>query len=153
MDILHKALKFADHNRYVVAGFVLALALMICFVSCTPTTNSVLLPGEKVTVRELEREAVTIKSDYAEKVKLLKVAQEDIEEQIAFRTQIIGIVGSLGDAAVAGTISPTTGLAAAMQLLTLTVAGGALLDNRRKDKKIAAAKPSTPPPVPPQPPV
>ena len=137
MDMLHKALKWADHNRYLVAALVVSLVVSIVFVACAPMTNSVLNPGTEVTAAQLQAEAATLKGDYAAKLKLLKLAQKDIEDQIAFRTQIVAIVGSLGEAAVGGALNPTVGLAAAMQLLTLSIAGGALMDNRRKDKVLA----------------
>jgi len=138
MDGLHKALKWIDHNRYLSTALVVALLIAVAFAGCQPTTQSVLNPGEKVTAVELQREAAVIKADYKAKLKSLEVAKADLEQQYELRQQIVGVVGALGQTAAGGGLTPTAGIAGAVQLLTLAAAGGALVDNRRKDKIIKA---------------
>jgi len=152
MDFVHKTLNWADHNRWLVAAAIIGIALSVALIGCQATTQSVLHPETQVTAAELDREALTVQMEAELALKKLegqtqqlKLAKADIQRQQELRAQIVGIVGAVGTAAAEGAVSPASGIAAAVQLLTLLALGGAVLDNRRKDKVIADATPPATP--------
>ena len=152
MDLIHKALNWADHNRWLVAAAIIGIALSVALIGCQATTQSVLHPDVQVTAAELDREALIVQTEAELALKKLegqtqqlKLAKADIQRQQELRAQIVGIVGAVGTAAVEGAVSPASGIAAAVQLLTLLALGGSVLDNRRKDKVIADATPPATP--------
>jgi len=136
MDMLHKALKWVDQNRYMAVAVILAVGLAVWLLGCQPMTASVRHPGEQVTAVELEREAALIESDIQAQLKALEMARADIERQVALRAQAVEILGGLATAATTGTFTPATGINAGLTLLGL-IGLGAVADNRRKDKVIA----------------
>lgn len=138
MDVLHSIANWVDHNRWLAFALALWVAVCIGFAGCAPKTPSVLYPPKKVTVAQLDQEAILIQKDAEAKAAALEAARSDLQRQYDLRNQIIGIVGGVGQLAVSGTINPASGLAAGLQLLTLLGLGGAVLDNRRKDAVIAA---------------
>ncbi len=157
-DRLHDLLKFVDHNRYAVIGFMLAMILAAVMVGCQPMTASTLTPGEKITADGLAREVALSEADFATQQASIEAqvtslnakiaaynaiataAESDLARQIEMRTQIIQMIGQAGVLAAEGALTPATVGGAAVQLLTALTAGGLLLDNRRKDGVIDKVK-------------
>ncbi len=147
MDGLHSLLKGVDHNRWLIVGLIVAVALSSLLIGCVPKTASILYPDRLVTAAELEREAVQIQGDAEAQLAQLELARADLQRQAELRAKVIEIAGGLGTSLAAGQITPAAGIAAVIQLLALAAAGGAIADNRRKDKKITELKNGTKPPA------
>ena len=160
MDVLHKFLKFVDHQRGLVIALVFGLLVIGIFNGCQPKTISLIDPSAKVTAAQLERERQAIVHGLEEdKMQLalaedrynakvvahngaLDGAQADLAQQAEFRLQLIEWVGGLATTVVSGAINPAQGVAAGLNLLTLLAAGGLGYDSLRKNKVIKEAKAS-----------
>ena len=156
MDVLHKLLNVADHNRWLVVGLVAAVLVAAALIGCEPRTVSLRTPGERVTAAELEREAVAAAAELeARQAELaaaveahnaaVAAAEDDLSRQIELRRGIVEAVGAVGAAAAGGTLTPAAGVAAMVQVLTLGAAAGAVADNRRKDRVIRDKAATGPP--------
>lgn len=132
-DYLHDFLNWVSYNRGAAVGVVASIAVSIYMLGCEPQTVSILDPSKKVTACQLEREIVTIESDYAEKVKIAELAKKDLEEQFAFRAKLVELAGGVGNIVASGT--PSTGgvVGSLVQIISLIGAGALFYDNRRKD--------------------
>jgi len=158
MDILHKVLKWADHNRYVCLGILLAVVASVWLFGCQITTPSLTDPAEKVTAQQFEVQVVTeqaalefkaedLKNDLEKHNKAVlafnqrvELGRADIEAQIELRENIVSIIGGLATSAAEGTLTPGAAINSIITLGMLLAGGGAILDNRRKNKVIAELK-------------
>ena len=158
MDFLHRILNWIDHNRGVVTGLVLAGLLSVGFVGCTPRTDSVLVPGTKVTAAELDREVVVLDSQFSRRQAMLDneakllmtdmvssqaaltAAEDDLSAQYELRQNIMDLAGGLVTAGIEGTLSPATAIPTVIQLITLLGGLGLGYDNFRKGRVITELK-------------
>ena len=159
MDVWNKFLKgVLDHHRGIVIGLVLAIALSIAVVGCSPKTKSLLSEDQQVTLAELEREAVIVQknldshattitkliedhnTNVAAYNKAIELAEEDIARKIAIRQQILEVVGGLGTTIATGGLTAPAAIGSVLQLLTLGFAGGAGVDIVRKNRVINTLK-------------
>jgi len=138
--MLHSMIKWIDHNRYLAGVILVGLTITVLLIGCQPMTTSVLNPPKQVTGAELQREAVIVSKDAESKLQQLELAKADIERKLELRARLVEIAGGIGQAVTSGTLNPASGIAAALQILTLAAASGAIADNRRKDKVIAQSK-------------
>jgi len=162
MDVLHKALKWVDHNRGVTAALVLAILLCVALVGCPVTTASLVTPDKDVTVTEFEGEVITLSAQLDKDAAAIDASltqhnidveafnqrvdlgQEELTKKVELRTTVVNTIGGVGTALVSGTLTPQAGVAAVIQIATLLAAVGLGYDNRRKDKVMADAKPAAP---------
>ena len=158
VDILHKILKWVDHNRGLVTALLLAVMLSVWVVGCQPKTTSVLDPHQKVTAAELQREMAIVSRDLSkreamiaqmqaaleaeaqEKSDAIAAAIDDLDRQIAMRKQMITAIGAMGQSLAAGTLTPAAGINGVVSLILLLGAGGLGVDNLRKNRVIQQLK-------------
>ena len=159
VDLWHKFTKWADYNRYVFFlsfAAILFSAAMMWTIGCQ-STSAGLTSDEKVTLPELNRQAVkvqaTLDNEKAEIEKQIamynakaaafaesyEAAADDIQRQDEIKQQlftgVMGIVQSVaGGTATIGDTIPIAG-----GLIGLAFGIGATVDNRRKDAIIAKA--------------
>lgn len=122
-----------DYNRFVVVGLVLAVALWVGGIACTPETISPLDPNRAVTARGL---AVDFKVWQAEQVIIaakFEAAGEDLAEQAENNKKLESIVLNLASGGVAD-------LPGLLQLLVAGGGLGAIGDNIRKRAVISGLK-------------
>ena len=139
--MMGKVTKAVDHNRYKFASalVVIVSAGMLLFASCTPKTDSLLMPGMKVTGVELEVEVQEIQAGFSLQMSKAELAVADLQAQAERNTQLAQLATSLGSAALQGGLTPGTGIAAFAQFAAI-FGLGAVADGVRKDKVIAKKK-------------
>lgn len=157
-DLIHKLLKFIDHNRYVVSFAVVALVLVLSVSGCQATVASP-ISGESVTKAQLTAEAKARRVELRQKAEKAKQAYEaelstieaegeklDLQLEPAYaeiERRQEAVEKALGVAAgVVRTVGgPYTDLLiSAIGIGGLMIGGGAVADNRRKDKVIRQQK-------------
>ena len=136
-DIVHDVMKWIDHNRYLAIAFVIGSGIIIAMLlgGCVPTATYDGIEHDAIT---LAAEGDKIAARHASEIADYEAAGSIIANKTERNNQINEILGSLGTAALSGTITPQAGLAAGFQLMTLLGAGGLLIDNKKKDKVIIA---------------
>lgn len=158
MDLLHKATKWAEHNRFLVLAMVVGLALSVWLLGCQPQTTSLLDPDQKVTATQLEREVILVQmglddqaamltslesrynSDVTAKNRQIEAAETDLEEQQKMRLELINLVAGIGTAVTQGGLSAPAAIGSVVQVLTLLAAGGLGIDTIRKSRVIGKLK-------------
>jgi len=154
MDILHKALKWLDYNRYTVAGLLIACATAGWLIGCQVGTESLTTPGRKVTASELERERVTLVASLTARQSALateaeavaakaELARADIAEQQATRAKVIEVLGGIGTMVAEGGTSPAGIIGAVVQVAGLAGLGAVWADKNRKNTLLEAEKAKT----------
>ena len=167
-DVVHKALKWMDHNRFAVLSvivFIAAMALVLNLTGCEATTAGLrngdapkvsraeftqqVLVGEKdLAVRRIELDAQI--AAFNEEVKLfnqrVEAGQDDLARQDAFQQQLLDTVGLIAVSAAEGSLNPAALVPIGIGLLGGALGLGTAADNRRKDKVITELKsaPETP---------
>jgi hypothetical protein len=86
------------------------------------------------------QETSTLNADIEKKNQLIVLASADLDKQDALKAQVIETLGGIVTVAAGGTLTPATGIAAAIQLITLLALGGTVADNARKDTVITTLK-------------
>ena len=128
-----KIWKWIDHNRFVVIGPIVAIAIWTYAISCTPQTASPLDPAKMVTERGLQTELKVWQAENEITIARFEAAGEDLEEQKENNKKIEEFVLSVAS----GGIPDLPGL------LKLLIAGGglgAITDNIRKRGLISGLK-------------
>lgn len=128
-----KALKWIEHNRFLVIGPVVALMLWGYAVSCTPLTKSPLDPAKLVNTIQLDLEFKTWQSQQEIMAAKFEVAGQDLEQQKLNNEKIEEQILSLASG----------GIPDAAGLVKLLIGGGglgAIVDNIRKRGVIAGGK-------------
>lgn len=136
MDILKTIWKWIDHNRFVTIFTVVAIAIWIGALSCTPLAMDPLNPFHKVTETELQ---IRFKEWTAQQdVIALKfeAAGEDIQQQKERWSKFEELLISLAS----GGIPDAPGL---LKMALGAGLFGMISDNRRKDKIIKNNKNAT----------
>lgn len=160
-DLIHRALKAIDHNRYAFVGLALAVLMLCTAWGCEMTASSP-HSGEQLTRRELTQEAAKVQAERqillaeteAQIIALQKrieaevgltealfagyeSALADIERKEAIVARTLGAMGTLAEQYAGPAVEP---LLVALGLSGGAAAGGLLLDNRRKDQLIKQPK-------------
>ena len=161
MDMVHKATKIIDHNRWTVAGLAMLASTMIlgscgAFDGKTVSTTSGKVLDADGLKSEYVIESKTLQAHYDDAMSKIAEAQRQIEMVNQAAEELN--VGYVADAqvvaseiearnskigAVADLVSSIAGVPWLLPLVsigTTSVAAGAVADNRRKDKKIKQAK-------------
>lgn len=128
-----KIWKWIDHNRFVVIGPVLAIAIWFYAVSCTPQTPSPSDPKRMVTERELLLDLKVWQAESEIMIVKFEAAGEDLEEQRQNNKKLEDFIVAVAS----GNVADLPGLVA------LLIAGGglgAITDNIRKRGLIAGLK-------------
>ena len=164
-DIVHKALKWLDHNRYTVASvlvFIVTLGVVIGLTGCQSQTTGLTLAADgtapTVSRREFERQALVGEKDLAvrrieldglvaafnEEVKAfnerVQAGLEDLARQDAFKSELLDTIGVVAMGAAEGTLNPASLVPIGIGLLGGALGLGTAADNRRKDKVITTLK-------------
>jgi len=169
MDVLHKALKWVDHNRFKALGIVLALVL-VCYAGCAVKTASLKDPTVKVTAPVYAQEAAELRAQLeAEGLALQaqvdahnkkteafnareEIGYEDLKAKQAKKEAMVAMVSTavIETAQTAGVPIPESASKLILGIVSAVGAGGTVLgflDGRRKDRVIrnqtAAAPPDT----------
>ncbi len=134
-DLIHDAMKWIDHNRYLAIAFVIGSGIVIAmFLSgCVPTAT---YDGQEHDAITLAAEGDKIAARHASEIAEYEAAAGVIGKKAERNKQINNVIGSLGTAVLSGTLTPQAGLAAGLQVITLLTAGGLVIDNKKKDKVI-----------------
>jgi hypothetical protein len=154
MDALHAILKWIDHNRYVVVGVLVALALSAWTIGCDLKTVSLINPEVRATAAQLEREISTIQRTLDGRAALIRqqaaaleadaqatnrdiaAAAADLQRQLDQRKAIIDAVAGIGTAVATGGFTAPAAIGAVAQLLLAGLATGAAIDSVRKSRVI-----------------
>jgi hypothetical protein len=157
-DIWHSITKWADYNRFTLAGILLAVFASFAFLGCQPKTGSLLVPGVKVSAVELDQEVATINADLQVRSAQLQAANdelaaeatafqakvdaagEDLKAQAELQATIVNGLGKLAIDATSGTLTPAAGIQGILSLILLGAAGGLIGDNIRKSRVISEQK-------------
>ena len=168
-DLLHRTLKWLDHNRWTVISILLFALLVGCAlttVGCQSTTAGLIAaaPGEppaKVDRGEFHRQTAQVEKDLAlRRVQLdaqlaayneevtafnsqVQSGQEELDRQDVLRAQLLDIVGVVATGAAEGTLNPVSLIPLGIGLLGGALGLGAAADNRRKDRVITGLKGQT----------
>lgn len=166
MDVLHKALKWVDYNRYKALGIVLAIVLVF-YAGCAVKTASLKDPTVKVTApvyaqeaselrAQLEGESLALQAHVEAHNKVVdafnereEIGYEDLKAKQAKKEATINIISTAAISSVKAAGVPITESASNWLLGFVSVVGTGgtvlgYLDGRRKDKKIAADKAKAP---------
>ncbi len=128
-----KIWKWIDHNRFVVIGPVLAIAIWFYAINCTPQTRSPLDPAKLVTERELEIDFKVWQAENDIMIAKFEAAGQDLEEQRQNNKKLEDFIVAVAS----GNVADLPGL------VTLLITGGglgAIADNVRKRSLIAGLK-------------
>lgn len=128
-----KIWKWIDHNRFVVIGPVLAIAIWFYALGCTPQTPSPLDPKRMVTERELGLDLKVWQAENETMILKFEIAGEDLEEQRQNNKKIEDFIVAVAS----GNVADLPGL------ITLLITGGglgAITDNIRKRGLISGLK-------------
>jgi len=158
MDVLHKVLKFVDHNRWLVVCLVIAAVAVGGLIGCQSMTASLVEPGRKVTRAELAQEVATIRSTVEQKriaavaaVEVVNAEVAGVNEQItnaaadldlqdAMKCEVLDVIADVATTVTAGLVPGAAQyIPTAVGIIGLLLGFGAMADNRRKDKIIAAS--------------
>ena len=158
MDLVNRVSEWAEHNRFLVLGVILAVIFAIGIVGCQPKTESLVYPGQKVTPAQLDRETILIQqgiddqaaairalesrynADVASKQLQLKAAQDDLVLQQQKRAELIQYVAGIGTAVAQGGLTAPAAIGSIAQIALLLFAGGMTADSIRKSKVIGTLK-------------
>ncbi len=135
MDLIHKGLKFLDHNRGLATGLAAGIVMAALMFGCQPTTGSLLEPGVKADAAAFEREAITKANDLAI-VRITIVAAmdkynadaasvneeieagwADMERQRERTAAALEVLGGLAQAGVSGELTPATAIGSVISLI------------------------------------
>ena len=128
-----KIWKWIDHNRFVVIGPVLAIAIWFYAVGCIAQTRSPLDPAKLVTERELQIELKVWQAESEIMIAKFESAGEDLQEQKENNKKLTDFIVAVAS----GNVADLPGL------VTLLITGGglgAIGDNIRKRAVIAGLK-------------
>ena len=157
-DYWHKFTQWLDYNRGLALALVVAAALGVWLIGCQSRTPSLGDPGTLVTRQEfqveslterarldkrraaLEAEASALNTDVAAFNARAELGVQDLDRQDEARVQLTQLTGELVTSALAGTLTPASGVATAVSIAGILATLGLLWDNRRKDGVIAAKK-------------
>lgn len=157
MDVIHKLLKWVDHNQAKTAALVIVVVVMGWLTGCQPKATG--LSGEKVTAAELRSEVIDARAALAIRMagydrqgaeieaevtrinEQAEAAADDIAGQVEFRQKIIKAASGFAvNLLSGGTFSATELLVTGATLLAGFGAAGAVVDGVRKDKVIVKEK-------------
>jgi len=130
---MQKAMKWMNHNRFVLIFPVVGIMLWAYALGCTALTASPLHPGTMVNVTQLDIDFKTWQSQQEIMAARFEAAGLDLEQQKAGNEKIKETILSLA----------TGGIPDAPGLLKLLIGGGglgAILDNIRKGGVIGGLK-------------
>ena len=130
---LSKIWKLLDHNRFVVIGPIIGVLLWAYAVSCTPLTESPLVPGRLVNESQLSVDLKTWQAQQEITIVKFEAAGQDIEQQKENNKKVQAMILDLASGGVPDMSS----------LVKLMLGGGglgALADNVRKRGLIAGLK-------------
>lgn len=128
-----KIWKWIDHNRFVVIGPIVAIAIWTYALGCTPQTASPLDPAKMVTERELGVDLKIWQAENEIMIAKFEIAGEDLEQQRQNNKKLEDFILSLAS----GNVADLPGL------ITLLITGGglgAITDNIRKRGLISGLK-------------
>ena len=144
-DPISKAIKFVDHNRWVVA----AVVLVAVFLSGGMSPKAPGLDGQMVTKPEFEKQIIDAHADIERRAMALQSEAEALAQKaeitrhqfaeaegmrkVVLQT-IAGIVTTAAE--LSGVPGGAAGVDGVLGLAGLLIAGGTLADSRRKDKVI-----------------
>jgi len=159
MDYLNRALKWIDHNRYLVLSFILSAILiggLIGALGCNSTTLGFF--GKKVERPVFNRQAAEIEKNLAvEKIGLeaalakynarvesvnaqIAAGMADLDRQDAIRAEILATIGTTAPQIAAGSISPWALLPLGLGIFGTLFGLNANIDKRRTDAVLAKKK-------------
>ena len=170
-DLLHRGLKWVDHNRYLTLCVIVAVIATGGLVGCKAKTASLFYadpgnPAVTVTRPTFEREVIKAGTDFAARKVALQAQIEILNTEIAavntsidagradlarkeeFRAGIVKFVGGAVADAMAGTVDPGGLVTSALLLIGGAAGLGATADNFRKNAKIKELKADGKPPPP-----
>ena len=130
---MEKAMKWLNHNRFVVIFPIVGIMLWAYALGCTALTTSPLHPGRMVNVTQLDIEFKTWQAQQEIMAVKFEAAGLDIEQQKAGNEKIKETILSLA----AGGIPDVPGL---VKLLIGGGGLGAIVDNIRKGGVIGGLK-------------
>lgn len=128
-----KIWKWIDHNRFIVIGPIVAIAIWAYAVGCTPQTRSPLDPKRLVTERELGLDLKSWQAENEIMIAKFEAAGEDLEEQRQNNKKLEDFIVAIAS----GNVADLPGL------ITLLITGGglgAITDNIRKRGLISGLK-------------
>lgn len=160
-DFWHSVLKFFDHERGKIIGFILGVVVVLA-VGCQPVTTIDPFGDDarEVTSQQLmisatqERESIqgeaaeikwrqdALKSRIEAYNEAIEAAEADITQKIEQRQAIFDWVGgAIGQVASGGALNPMSMVTSALSLGVFGMFGGhSLVDARRKNKRIETLK-------------
>lgn len=130
---LLKIWKWIEHNRFVWIGPIIGLLLWAYAASCTPLTESPLVPGRLVNESQLSVDLKTWQVQQEVMIVKFEAAGQDIEQQKENNKKVQAMILDLA----------TGGIPDMSSLVKLMIGGGglgALADNVRKRGLIAGLK-------------
>lgn len=133
LKYLSKIWKLLDHNRFVVLGPIIGVLLWTYAASCTPLTESPLVPGRLVNETQLSVDLKTWQVQQEVMIVKFEAAGADIEQQKENNKKVQAMILSLASGGIPDMSS----------LVKLMLGGGglgALADNVRKRGLIAGLK-------------
>lgn len=143
MEKPQSLLTWVEHNKATAIGLAIAISFCILFMGCQSKGNSIINPGEKVTLNELNSEVIQVQNEYDAKIAQAELSLKEIKRKDKLKAKAVNVLGSVAQLAIDGTLSPTTGLAAMLTLIGGAGGVGLVVDNRKKNKIIADAKKKT----------
>lgn len=156
-DILHRGLKWIDHNRWLVLCVIIALTAVGGLVGCKAKTAGLVAPdvvtrpvferqvvqvGQQFTARRiaLTAEIDTLNTEIAAANANIETGRGHLDRQDEFRAGIVKFVGGAIADAMAGTVNVGGLVTSGLLLLTAGAGIGRAADNARKDAKIREMK-------------
>jgi hypothetical protein len=159
MDILHEVLKFADHNRGIIAC-IGVVGGALAYSGCSTTTidpstgksvsrTQLVMSAEafqatfNTSVEQLrddyERNVTIARRAFGDRVGAYELAEADLDAKDEQKEKLLGVISSVSS------LNPAT--AGIMTIAGPLLAGGLGLDNWRKGKRIRKLSNGHPPPT------
>ncbi len=158
MDVMHKMMKWADHNRYKAAAMIVVVMILVAGVGCESMTGSLSEPGRRLTRQQYAADISVVKADIAAQRAILdgQIAKfnadaaaidaqiaagvADLDKQDQIRAELFDLAGSAVTAWTTGGLSTEAVVGTGITAFSLLFGLGAAADGRRKDKIIEETK-------------
>lgn len=150
-DLLHKILKFVDHERGKIIGLVVGVVVVFGVYGCQVELKSP-FSGNKVTEKEFQVEFNTAKAKLEAQMQQLEIEMEELvakgqitAEEFAkwqkVKSQLFDVAGGVATTlASGGAINTTQVVASLLAVAGITGTAGGWLDSNRKNKVIEKEK-------------
>lgn len=157
-DLWHSITTFVDYNRFVVLGLLVAVLAAGAFLGCQPRTDSLIVPGTRITATQLDQEVAAINQTLQTKAAKIEADQsalaaeetaiqakvnaagEDLAQQVEIRKAVVNTLATVAVDAANGTVTPAGAIQGIVSLLLMGATAGLAADNLRKSRVISAQK-------------